>query len=94
MIMRRQWIKYDIMHGETKAAEVKRNGSCRVLDTQRMLYSLYLEEGMDIDTQMQNLDNFYHWCASRVLTLDRQYAKEILNVLDYLTGNTDRHWGN
>ena len=25
----------------------------------------------DIDGRIQNLDNFYHWCASRVLTLDR-----------------------
>ena len=35
----------------------------------------------DIDTRINNLNNFYHWCASRVLSLDRKYAKEILNSI-------------
>lgn len=48
-----------------------------------MPYNLYLEEdlGDDIDIRIQNLDNFYHWCASRMLTLDRKYAKEIYTAL-------------
>ena len=58
-----------------------------------MPYDLYLEEGgaeVDIDTRINNLDNFYHWCASRVLSLDRKYAKEILNSIGAAQAVTDR----
>ena len=37
---------------------------------------------------VNNLTNFYFWCASRVLTLDRQYAKEILNSIGALCQTT------
>ncbi len=43
-------------------------------------YDLYLEEEEDIDTLVNNIINFHCWCAARVLTLDRKYAKEILKV--------------
>ena len=55
-----------------------------------MPYDLYLEEEgseVDIDTRINNLDNFYHWCASRVLSLDRKYAKEILNSIGAVQGS-------
>ena len=35
----------------------------------------------DISVRINNLSNFYYWCASRVLTLDRVYAKEVLNAI-------------
>lgn len=58
---------------------------------EKMPYSLYLEpDADDIDTRIQNLDNFYHWCASRVLTLDREYAKEILNSIGAMQASTDK----
>ena len=38
-------------------------------------YVYYLEESNDFDDLVNNLANFYHWCASRVLSLDRTYAK-------------------
>ncbi|MCD8013112.1 MAG: hypothetical protein LUG99_08045 [Lachnospiraceae bacterium] len=43
-----------------------------------------------IDTMLGNLDNFYHWCASRILSLDRKYAKEIMNSLGVAQAVTDR----
>ncbi len=55
-----------------------------------MPYSLYLEEYEDIDTLINNITNFYYWCASRVLTLDRKYAKEILNSIGMPQAVTDR----
>ncbi len=55
-----------------------------------MPYDLYLEEDTDIDTLVNNVTNFYHWCASRVLTLDRQYAKEIMNCIGAAQANTDK----
>ncbi len=87
---RQQWTQYDIMHGERRVAVIARNGVCRVEDAAGMPYHLYLEEGTDMDVQIQNLDNFYHWCASRVLMLDRQYAKEILNSIGAVQGTTDK----
>ena len=39
---------------------------------------------------MNNITNFYYWCATRVLTLDRKYAKEILNSIGMQQAVTDR----
>ncbi len=86
------WKQYDIMHGEHIAASICKNGTCKIYLEQMMPYNLYLEEdlGDDIDIRIQNLDNFYHWCASRMLTLDREYAKEILNSIGARQPVTDK----
>ena len=56
-----------------------------------MPFSLYLEEAEnDIDTLVNNVANFYHWCVSRILTLDRQYAKSILNSIGASQAFTDK----
>ena len=55
-----------------------------------MPYNLYLEEESDIDSLINNVINFNYWCASRLLTLDRKYAKEILNSIGMLQAVTDR----
>lgn len=87
-----QMFQYDIMHGNQKIADIQGNGICCVYDKKMMPYNLYLEqpETEDIDIRLQNLDNFYHWCASRTLTLDREYAKEILNSIGTSQSVTDR----
>lgn len=84
--------RYDIMHGNRKIADIWGNGECHIYDDKMMPYNLYLEqpETEDIDIRLQNLDNFYHWCASRMLTLDREYAKEILNSIGASQSATDR----
>lgn len=86
------WKSYDIMQGDCKAATIFCDGTCDIHDEKRMPYNLYLEpvEADSIDMRVQNLDNFYHWCASRVLTLDRVYAKEILNSIGASQSATDR----
>ena len=86
---------YEIMHMEKKVASISTNGRAEVYLDQFMPYDLYLEkEDDDIDILMNNLSNFYHWCASRVLSLDRKYAKEILNSIGVAQAVTDRDRAN
>lgn len=84
--------EYHIMHGNRKVAGIHKNGTCRIYAKEFMPYNLYLEQTVedDIDLQIQNLENFYHWCASRVLTLDREYAKEIMNSIGASQAVTDK----
>lgn len=83
---------YQIMHLENVVASVSTAGDACIFLEQFMPYDLYLEEidVPDIDTQVNNLINFYHWCASRVLSLDRAYAKEILNSIGVAQAVTDK----
>lgn len=86
------WNSYVIMHGNQKVACINKDGTCKIYSKKMMPYNLYLEpvEDDDMDVRIQNLDNFYYWCASRVLTLDREYAKEILNSIGATQAATDR----
>ena len=84
---------YEFMHMDRLVASVSSSGAAKIVNRKFMPYDLYLEEGgaeVDIDTRINNLDNFYHWCASRVLSLDRKYAKEILNSIGAAQAVTDR----
>ena len=83
---------YEIMHLEKVVAAVYASGNVHIFQEQFMPYDLYLEEVEmpDIDIQVNNLINFYHWCASRVLSLDRTYAKEILNSIGVAQAVTDK----
>lgn len=89
---KRQLVIYEIMHMERAVASISALGKAQVVDERFMPYDLYLEEteDNDIDTMMNNLVNFYHWCASRVLSLDRKYAKEILNSIGAAQAVTDK----
>lgn len=86
------WEVYTIMHGNQKVVKIYRDGSYKIYSKKMMPYNLYLEpaEEGDIEIRVQNLDNFYYWCASRILTLDREYAKEILNSIGARQASTDR----
>lgn len=84
---------FEIMHGERRIACIDTSGRCRIDDMGFMPYDIYLEdtdEDTDIDTLINNITNFYYWCASRVLTLNRKYAKEILNSIGAAQAVTDR----
>lgn len=82
--------KYVIMHGDRKVAKIDSTGHCKIYYKSFMPYNLYLEEEEDIDTLVNNVTNFNYWCAARVLTLDRKYAKEILNSIGMQQAVTDR----
>ncbi len=87
---RKKTLCYEILHGERKVAEITTNGQAFIYDEKFLPYDLYLEEGRDFEIQLNNIDNFNHWCASRVLSLDRKYAKEILNSIGMAQAITDR----
>ena len=83
-------ICYQIMHMERLVAEVTTLGKVRIFESEFLPYDLYLEEEEDLDTCINNLSNFYYWCASRMLPLDRKYAKDILNSIGMVQAVTDR----
>lgn len=81
---------YHIMHMEKCVAQVSTAGECKIHLKDFMPYDLVLEESDDFDDRINNVTNFYYWCASRMLTLDRTYAKEILNSIGAPQSVTDR----
>ena len=83
-------VTYEIMHMDRMVAAVSTLGHVKLLDEQFMPYDIYLEESNEFDVRVNNLANFYHWCASRVLSLDRTYAKEIMNSLGVSQAITDQ----
>ena len=72
---------YEIMHRESCVAQLSTTGECKVCLEDFMPFDLVLVESDDFDERINNVTNFYYWCASRMLTLDRTYAKEILNSI-------------
>ena len=81
---------YEIMHMDRRVAMINYSGQCKIYYKSFMPYNLYLEEAEDIDTLVNNITNFNYWCATRILTLDRKYAKEILNSIGMLQAVTDK----
>ena len=80
-----------LMHDEREVARIEKNGKVLVFAPEWMPYDLYLEEGADdIDTLVQNRENFNHWCATRLIPIDRKYIKEILNSIGATQRMTDR----
>lgn len=89
-VLSKKWKRFMIMHRDRHVASIREDGSCTVYLSSFMPFNLYLEEKDDLDTRLNNLNNFYYWCASRTLTLDRKYAKEILNSIGASQNMTDR----
>lgn len=93
-VMSKGWKYFDVMHKDRRVVRIYENGKCTINYPSFMPYNLYLEKGDDTDTCINNLSNFYYWCASRILTLDRKYAKEILNSIGAIQVYTDRERAN
>jgi hypothetical protein len=83
-------VVYEIMHMDKVVASISTYGDAEILNAQFMPYDLFFEEEKDFDARTKNLNGFLHWCASRILTLDRKYAKEILNSIGAPQSITDR----
>lgn len=83
-------VTYEIMHLEKTVAAVSTLGQVKIFNQKFLPYDIYLEESNEFDDRINNLTNFYHWCASRVLSLDRTYAKEIMNSLGVSQALTDQ----
>lgn len=88
--MKRESVIYEVMHADRRVAWIDTSGKCKIYFSSFLPYNLYLEEEEDIDTRVNNITNFYFWCSTRVLTLDRKYAKEIFNSIGVLQAVTDR----
>lgn len=86
----KDWSRIYIMHKDRRVATIHKNGRCTIYFPSFMPYNLYLEKESDLDTRLNNLNNFYYWCSSRLLTLDRKYAKEIMNSIGALQAVTDK----
>ena len=83
--------KYILMFKNIEVAIVnRRTGVVNIKANQYMPYSLYLEELDDIDTRVQNINNFDFWCADRLLSIKREYYKEIVNACGFTQATTDR----
>ena len=89
-VLSKGWKRFTIMHKDRKVAAIREDGTCTIYAPSFMPYNLYLETADDLDTRLNNLNNFYYWCSSRVLTLDRRFAKEILNSIGAKQAATDR----
>lgn len=81
---------YEILYGEKLIASITLQGECEIYEARFMPCNLYLEETDELDRRVDNVTNFYYWCATRVLTLDRKYAKEILNSMGMGQAVTNR----
>ena len=66
------------------------NGFVKIINDKYMPFDIYMEEGNDFDTRLQNITNFNSWCSERILPLDREYIKEILNYYDFSQATSDK----
>lgn len=89
-VLQKGWKYFDIMHKDRRVARIYEDGKCTINFPSFMPYNLYFEKSNDLDSRINNLNNFYYWCSSRVLTLDRKYAKEILRVIGANQAVTDK----
>lgn len=81
---------YYIMHKDKVVARIDGAGYCEIFNEKFMPYNLFLAEQDDIESRVDNITNFNYWCASRLLTLDRKYAKEILGSIGVGQAVTDK----
>lgn len=83
---------FEVMHMEKVVVRFAMNGKTKISSVEFMPYDLYLDEDdeNDIDILVNNINNFNHWCASRMLSLDRKYAKELLNSIGAAQAITDK----
>ena len=89
-VLAKGWGRFTVMHKDRKVAAIREGGTCTIYAPSFMPYNLCLEEAGDLDARLNNLNNFYYWCSSRVLPPDRKYAKEILNSIGARQTATDR----
>jgi hypothetical protein len=78
------------MSQNTEVLSINRsNGVVEIYREDLIPFDLYVETGIDADN-FNNRINFDWWCAHRILTLDREYSKEILNSCGLKQATTDK----
>ena len=58
-VLAKGWERFTIMHKDRKVAAIREDGTCTIYAPSFMPYNLYLEEAGDLDTRLNNLNNFY-----------------------------------
>lgn len=84
---------FTIMHNDKKVASIYMDGRCTIYHSRLMPSNLCLNKTdakADIVTRIDNINNFYYWCSGRLMSFDRQNAKEILNTLGMKQAVTDK----
>ena len=76
---------YAIMHLDRHIATIRSDGSCTIYYPSFMPYNLWLEKarGEDLDTRLNNLNNFFCWCSSRLVSTERKNYTEMLECLGH-----------
>ena len=74
---------YQIIHKETPVAQIDTQGHYHIFSKKFMPFNLYLDE--TDDDPLNNLSNFYFWCANRILPANRQHKDVILKSLNLIT---------
>ena len=82
---------FQVMHKDLCVASINRkNGEVKLFRKKLLPFNLWLEESEDFDERVNNLTNFNYWCSTRLLSLDRRYAKELLNSCGLTQAITDK----
>lgn len=88
--MGRDFNTYIIMAHDRKVCSIERaTGIVEIFRKDLVPMDLYLEVGENADN-FNNVEVFNWWCAHRILSLDREYAKELLNSCGLKQATTDR----
>lgn len=74
---------YQIMFKDLPVFLINTRGVATIQNDNYIPADIYLEEGEDFDTCINNKTNFDEWAGERILNLDRKYAHEILNKFGF-----------
>ena len=81
---------YEIRHKDLVVATIDHSGHAQILSPDFMPYCLELTSSEDFDVLLQNIYNFYHWCAGRLFPYERRNATAMLNSVAFSHGITDK----
>jgi hypothetical protein len=85
-------VRYDLVNYKNNAYSLCKN---MLTAENELIQAYYVEKSIKRDNKISNLDHYINCCAMFGLKKDviRNELEEMI-VVDYLTANTDRHWGN
>lgn len=82
---------YIIMLKDTRVCSFNRyTGKAIIYDYSLMPFDIYLEDNDKYADRQNNITVFNWWCAHRILSLDREHAKAILNACGLKQAITDK----
>lgn len=83
--------QYSLMFKDIEVLKFNRDtGSVNITNVAYLPYSLYLRQSDELDARVQNIANFDFWCAERLMSIRREYYKEIVNACGFTQATTDK----